>query len=214
MAEARGDFADPLLERAERLISAAVSRLLKTHPDTAQRLAGLEGQVIEVALRDGSRSVYAFPGAEGVRLKRRHAGPVAVKVSGRLSDFLAYARASRRGETLGAGRIEIMGDLAVAQRVQGLLAELRIDWEELLSRLVGDVPAHQVGRAARALLAFGREALGKFERDTAEYLKHELRLAVERAEVERFGRDAFRLADDVDRLEARLRSLAERRGQR
>ena len=202
---------DPLLVRAEELLSAALSRLLRTNPDTARRLAELEGVAIEVALRDGARRAYALPGAHGVRLRRRHDGPVAVRVSGRPADFLAYARASRRGETLGAGRIEIMGDLAVAQRVQGLLAELEIDWEEILSRMIGDVPAHQFGRAARALLALGLEALAKLERDTADYLKHESRAAVQRDDAERFGREAGRLADDVDRLEARLKRLRERR---
>jgi predicted lipid carrier protein YhbT len=129
--QARGakDFVDPLLSRIEDALSLALSRLLNSNPDTAARLAALEGCVIELALRDSARSAYALPGANGVKLKRRHDGAVAVKVSGRVADFLAYARASRRGDSLGAGRIEIAGDLAVAQQVQALLAELSIDWE-------------------------------------------------------------------------------------
>lgn len=209
-ARDRNDFADPLLARLEQAVSMALSRLLKTNADTAARLAALEGSVIEVALRDSARSAYALPSADGVRLKRRHDGAVAVKVSGRVADFLAYARASRRGDSLGAGRIEIAGDLAIAQQVQALLAELSIDWEELLSRSIGDVPAHQVGRAARAFFGLGKRALAKFERDAADYLKHELRLVVSRQELDQFGRAVFTLADDVDRLEARIKRLRER----
>lgn len=204
------DFVDPLLSRFEDTLSLAVSRLLHSNADTAARLAALEGRVIEIALRDSARSAYALPGADGVKLKRRHDGPVAVKVSGRVADFLAYARASRRGDSLGAGRIEIAGDLAVAQQVQALLAELSIDWEELLSRTIGDVPAHQVGRAARAVFAFGRHALAKFERDTADFLKYESRMVVSRQDLDQFGRAVFTLADDVDRLEARIKRLGER----
>jgi ubiquinone biosynthesis protein UbiJ len=204
------DFADPLLARLEEALSAALSRLLRSNPDTQARLAALEGSVIELALRDSARSAYALPGAHGVTLKRRYDGPVAVKVSGRVADFLAYARASRRGDSLGAGRIEIAGDLAIAQQVQGLLAELSIDWEELLSRSIGDVPAHQVGRAARAVFALGKQALAKFERDTADYLKNESRLVVSRQQLEQFGRAVFTLSDDVERLEARLKRLRER----
>lgn len=204
------DFADPLLARLEAALSVALSHLLRTNSDTAARLVALEGSVIEVALRDSARSAYALPGAHGVTLKRRHEGVVAVKVSGRVADFLAYARASRRGDSLGAGRIEIAGDLAIAQQVQALLAELSIDWEELLSRTIGDVPAHQVGRAARALFALGKQALAKFERDTADYLKHESRLVVSRLELEQFGRAVFSLADDIERLEARIKRARER----
>ncbi len=211
-ASSRGerDFADPVLARLEQALSAALSRLLRTDADTAARLAALEGCMIEIALRDSARSAYALPGAHGVTLKRRHEGAVAVKVSGRLADFLAYARASRRGDSLGAGRIEIAGDLAIAQQVQALLAELSIDWEELLSRTIGDVPAHQVGRAARAVFAFGFSALAKLERDAADYLKHESRLVASRQELEQFGRAVFTLADDVERLEARIKRLRER----
>lgn len=204
------DFTDPLLARLEEAVSVALSRLLRTNADTATRLAALEGSVIEIALQGSARSAYALPGAHGVTLKRRHEGVVAVKVSGRVADFLAYARASRRGDSLGAGRIEIAGDLAIAQQVQALLADLSIDWEELLSRTIGDVPAHQVGRAARAVFALGKQALAKFERDTADYLKHESRLVVSRAELEQFGRAVFTLADDIDRFEARLKRARER----
>lgn len=204
------DLPDALLARLEQLLSLALSRLLRSDADTAARLAALDGSVIEIALRDTARSAYALPGAHGVTLKRSHGGTVAVKVSGRVADFLAYARASRRGDSLGAGRIEIAGDLAIAQQVQALLAELDIDWEELLSRAIGDVPAHQIGRAARALLAFGQQALAKFERDTADYLKHESKVVLSRQELERFGRSVFTLADDVARLEARLQRLRTR----
>ena len=205
-----GGFTDPLLARLEEAVSVALSRLLRTNTDTATRLAALEGSVIEIALKGSARSAYALPGAHGVTLKRRHEGVVAVKVSGRVADFLAYARASRRGDSLGAGRIEIAGDLAIAQQVQALLADLRIDWEELLSRTIGDVPAHQVGRAARALFALGKQVLAKFERDTADYLKHESRLVVSRSELEQFGRAVFTLADDIERLEARIKRVRER----
>ena len=205
------EFADPLLTKLEEILSAAVSRLLNTNADTAMRLAALDGRVIEIALRDSARSAFAVPGAHGVHLRRRHDGPVAVKVSGRIADFIAYARASRRGDSLGAGRIEIAGDLAVAQQVQALLADLKIDWEELLSRAIGDVPAHQVGRAARALFGLGREAFAKLERDTADYLNHESQLLARREDRDQFGRAVFSLADDVDRLEVRVQRLRERK---
>ncbi len=205
------EFADPLLTKLEEILSRAVSRLLKTNADTTTRLVALQGQVIEIALRDSARSAFAVAGAHGVHLRRRHDGPVAVKVSGRFADFIAYARASRRGDSLGAGRIEIAGDLAVAQQVQALLADLKIDWEELLSRAIGDVPAHQVGRAARAVFAFGREAFAKLERDTADYLHHESQLVPRREDLDQFGRAVFRLADDIDRLAVRVQRLRERK---
>lgn len=204
-------WTDSGLARLERLVSSALSRLLTADADCAERLARLEGSVIEVQLKDSPRRAYALPGRHGVHLRRHHDGDVAVRVSGRMADFIAYARASRRGDSLGAGRIEISGDLAVAQQVQALLAELSIDWEEVLAGTIGDVPAHTLGRLARALGGWGEAALRRLERDAADYLKHESRLVVQRREVEDLGRAVFALADDVERLAARVQRLRERR---
>ena len=201
---------DPLLARLAALLSRAVSSLVSTDPDSAERLARLDGAVIAIQLRDSSWQAFAVPRDRGVELKRQHDGAVAVRVSARFADFIAYARASRRGDSLGAGRIEISGDLAVAQQVQALLAELSIDWEEVLARMVGDIPAHQCGRLARAVATWGRDTLAKFERDTADYLHYDSRLVVERRAIEELGRAVFVLADDVARFEARLRRLAAR----
>ena len=99
----------------------------------------------------------------------------------------------------------------MAQQVQALLAELSIDWEEVLARLLGDVPAHQLGRLARAAGNWVQTFRRKFERDTADYLLHEQGLIAGRHEVEDLGRAIFTLSNDVDRAEVRLRRLRERR---
>lgn len=194
---------DPLA-RLERLLAAAISRLLLADEERARRLARLEGNVIELCVRDTRWRAYALPSAGGISLRREHSGKVDVRVTGRPADFLAYARASRRGDSFGAGRIEISGDLAVAQNVQTLLADLDIDWEDLMAPVIGDIGAHQVARAARSALAFLAGSAARVETDVADYLHHESGLAPTRDEIETLGRAIFAIADDVDRLEARL----------
>ncbi|MGR8919954.1 MAG: ubiquinone biosynthesis accessory factor UbiJ [Gammaproteobacteria bacterium] len=191
-----------------RLVSRAISRLLELDVDTAARLARLEGHTMLVRVSDSEWQLALC--IEGGRLELGDAGQrePEVVITGRVSDFLALARARRRGETVGAGRIEISGDLAVAQDVQALLEMLEVDFDELLSSYVGDVAAHQIGTAVRGL---GRAAGGgarRFEQDLADYLKHEIELLPQRDEVERQRDAIFTLADDVDRAAARVRRLA------
>ncbi len=199
-------LSDPLA-RLEGLLSAAVSRLLLADDERARRLARLDGTVIELCVRDTRWRAFALPSASGIRLHREYDGKVDVRVIGRPGDFLAYARASRRGDSLGAGRIEISGDLAVAQNVQSLLADLDIDWEDLLAPLIGDVGAHQLARAARAAMTFLGDNAARFETDIADYLHHESGLAPTREETDVQRRAVFSITDDVDRLEARLARL-------
>jgi ubiquinone biosynthesis protein UbiJ len=57
--------------------------------------------------------------------------------------------------------------------------------------------------------AFGRRAATTGMRNVAEYLAHERRDLVPRAEAEDFYRNVERLREDLDRLEARTRLLGE-----
>jgi ubiquinone biosynthesis accessory factor UbiJ len=120
--------------------------------------------------------------------------------------------ASPRPEAaLRAGAVHIEGDAEVAQTFSELLKHARPDLEEELSRVIGDVAAHQVGNIARSALTFGRRAADTFAQNVAEYLQEEGRDLPTRVEADEFIAGVDRLRDDADRLEARLARL-ERQG--
>jgi len=130
---------------------------------------------------------------------------------------LSLARAGMSGtpDSLRQGMTEVSGDPAVAQEFRQLLDLAKPDWEEELSRAVGDVLARQLGNAARSLAGWGRRAADALARDTAEFLSEESRQLPTRFELEEFLEDVDRLRDDVDRCAARLdRIEAKRRGRR
>ena len=88
-----------------------------------------------------------------------------------------------------------------------ILDGIDIDWEEHLSRVTGDVLAHQVGNVARGMLEWGRNTLDTVSRDVAEYLHEESRDLPTRGEVDEFLARIDTLRLDVDRLEARVQRL-------
>ncbi len=107
----------------------------------------------------------------------------------------------RRGET------QIRGDAEVAQKFQELLRLLSPDPEEELSLLIGDAPAHRVGRLARGTLGWSRRAVTTLLRDLGEYASHERGDLVSRQEGDQFLRGVDTLREEVDRFEARLTLL-------
>ena len=189
-------------------VSRTVSELLLSDDGAAERLSGLDGRVVVLSIKNTDFSAFVAPSAKGIRLLEKHEGQVDVQVTGSISDFIAYARASKRGDSIGAGRIEISGDVVTAQSVQALLSELDIDWEDILSRYVGDVGAHQAGRIFRSLVSFGRKASERLEQDLSEYLQIEAHVLPTRRDADRLCRAVFILTDDVDRFEARVRNFA------
>src|SRR4051794_23869375 len=102
------------------------------------------------------------------------------------------------------GDVRIDGDAELAQKFRGLLGLLRPDLEDELSLVVGDVPAHQIGRFARAAFAWTRKAAETTVRNAAEYLGHERRDLVPRGEADQYLQGVDKLREDVDRLAARI----------
>jgi ubiquinone biosynthesis accessory factor UbiJ len=108
--------------------------------------------------------------------------------------------------------IRIAGDAEVAQRFRDLLQLAQPDVEEELSRVVGDVAAHQVANLARGFFDWGRKAADSFSTNVVEYLQEEGRDVPSRVEVEEFLEAVDQLREATDRLEARV-SRAESRSQ-
>jgi ubiquinone biosynthesis protein UbiJ len=124
---------------------------------------------------------------------------------------LLRAGVTGRADALGAGGAEVRGDPVVAQDFQRLLSLARPDWEEELSRLVGDVAAHQLGTMARGLAGWSRKAADTLALDAGEFLTEESRQIPTRYEIEEVLDSVDSVRDDVDRLEARLDRLRESR---
>jgi ubiquinone biosynthesis protein UbiJ len=129
------------------------------------------------------------------------------QICGGLFSLLSLT-ASRPEASIQRGDVAIRGDAELAQKFQELTRLLRPDFEEELSLVLGDVPAHQIGRLARTVSGWTRRAAWTTVRNVAEYLAHERRELVSRNEAEPFLRDIDTLREDVDRLGARIDSLS------
>lgn len=109
------------------------------------------------------------------------------------------------------GDAAMSGDGEIAAKFQELLTLLRPDPEEELALVLGDVPAHQLARAARRAAAWGRRAADTAWRSSADFLAHERADLVPRHEGEQFLKGVDALREDLDRLAARIELLSQRR---
>jgi ubiquinone biosynthesis protein UbiJ len=137
--------------------------------------------------------------------------PTEATVRGGLLSLLALTGDSAQ-KVLQRGDVTISGDSEVAERFRELVQLLRPDPEEELALLIGDIPAHQLGRLARLGASFSVRAAQTTLRNLAEYWAHERGDLVSRNEGEQFLRGVDALREDADRLQARLDLLAQRRG--
>ena len=184
-------------------LETAFNQLLRLDPEMPPRLAELAGAVIAIDLEGLGLSVYLQPDAHGVRVLTEYDGEPTAQISG---TPLALAR-YWRGDKTAAHTLTMAGDAAVARQFQTLLTQLDIDWEEQLSRIIGDAAAHQLGEFWRGFRHWSRRSSETLLRNGGEYLHYELRALPPRPAVEHFLSAVDALREDADRLAARIARL-------
>lgn len=108
-----------------------------------------------------------------------------------------------------AGHVSIEGDTDLAQEFSDILANLDIDWEELLSAKIGDVVAHQTMQQVRQAQDYVAQMADTLQQNLSEYLTEEARLLPYHYEVEDWLVEVERIRDDVERLSVRVDLLTQ-----
>jgi ubiquinone biosynthesis protein UbiJ len=188
-------------------LEAAINQYLKLDPSTSQRLAILEGQVIAVELRGLGLRFYLLPGPGGMQILSYYAGDPDTWLIGTPLGLAQLASGSGGSGRLFSGDVEIRGDVSLGEQFREIMDDMQIDWEEILSHVVGDFAARKLGNAAHETAAWARSSAETLALNLTEYLHEEGRLLPYREQVEEFMSAVDTLRSDVDRLEARIRRL-------
>ena len=123
----------------------------------------------------------------------------------RISPFLLPRLAAH--EEAAFREIEMQGDMELGEEVSFLARNLTWDAEEDLSRVVGDIAAHRIVSAARALRDWSADAGVRIAQGAAEYWTEESPLIATRVKVNTFVSGVAELRDAVERLEKRIGKL-------
>ena len=103
--------------------------------------------------------------------------------------------------------IQISGDSEFVQSVYRLFLDMEIDWQEPLSRVIGDVPTHGLEQLLGNLNDFARNSVSSLKRNIDEYLHEESRVTPPGNQVDIFDKDLDSLRLRLDRLQARIQQL-------
>ena len=203
---------DPL-EKLLRPLTTVLNRNISETTPARELCQRLDGKTVAIRVRDTALAMYFDISDEVLSLKTVSESDPDVILTGSL---LTLARmAGPKAESVGEvavrdGALDITGDAYTAQTFQKLLGYAKPDFEEELSHVVGDTAAHSTSMLVKNIANWARDARATLGSNIREYLQEEACEVPSRYEVEKFASEVDSLRDDVARLEARIKRLAER----
>jgi ubiquinone biosynthesis protein UbiJ len=193
----------------ERL-QAMIDRAVEGSPRARELLAQLEGRRMQVVARHTPWQLNLHATGGRLLLSRQPTPDSDVQLAGTPLALLSLLREDPAA-VIRRGDVSLNGDAEAGQRFQELTQLLRPDLEAGLARIIGDIPAYGVGSMLRKALAYGRAAATTQADNIGEYLAHERKVLVPRAEARQFLEDVDALRESTDRLAARIEQLEQSR---
>lgn len=191
-------------------LEQGVNAYLRLDPDTLTRLAELNGKVIAVEISSLDQVLYLHPVLSGINISTQHAMPdVQLRGTPWALLRLMLHKGNEAQALVTRGEVEITGELELARVFKAILDSIDIDWEELFSKVLGDVPAHKLANAVRNTQAWGARTAASLTENFAEYQQEESRNLPGQAEVQEFLQAVDEMRDDVERVAQRIQRLQE-----
>jgi ubiquinone biosynthesis protein UbiJ len=127
-----------------------------------------------------------------------------------ISTLIELKKEQQLTDLIKNNKLDIQGDLKVAQRFADIAQTLDIDWQSELAKRIGDIPTYKIGLLGRQLLNKLSFAATQIPADASEWLVHEKRLIITAAELSYFGRDVEHTEQQTADLNQRIDQLINR----
>ena len=107
-------------------------------------------------------------------------------------------------------KVNIEGDTHLAAELAKVLTNMRWDYEDDLSQLIGDVPANKMGEFSRQTTKTIKDTTTNLAEMLSEYWQEETPMIAKKRHVEEFNAGVDCLRADVARFEKKLQKLTQK----
>lgn len=181
------------------------NHLLGMDQNALQHCRELQGHIIAINFTDVEKTLYCHPGSWGMRISLEQPAkePSAV-IRGRVMALVNLSLNKDKLSTSIQERIDISGNTAVAQKFQKILTELDIDWQQQLSRVVGDALAFRIFQGINLTRKWASESFQTVALTGRDHLQKDNGHMPSKIEFDRFKSQVTDLRHSVERMEALL----------
>lgn len=195
-----------LQQLAHSFIEPLINNLLKDDASAKEKLNKLNGKSFAVQLTNLSIQLKLSVNNHKLMLSNNMES-ADCKVITTSDQLKQLSDASQLTKLIKQDKLELEGDLAIAQAFSGLLMDNDINWQNALAKYVGDGMAHRIVEKAENLATLFRNKSTDANYTMSSLLTDELKVAPTEQEVSLFSNQVDALSAQVDRLSAQLTQL-------
>lgn len=104
-------------------------------------------------------------------------------------------------------RLDVQGDIKVAQQFANIAESLEIDWQSEIAKHIGDIPTYKLEQFGKSLAKKLNFAGQQIQADASEWLVHEKRLVVTSSQIAHFSQQVTEISQQTDIVSARIQQL-------
>lgn len=205
---------DPTLSTAALAsLELAINKALELDLSAQQQLQQLSPNSLNLQCHDLNISLFILLHNGQIQLLQHYEQPCSAVISGPGKAFLELLSSEDKGASLISGELQLQGNSQLLLELQAIMNSLELDWEARLAGVLGDIPAHLIGRSGRHFWQFTQQSGKKFRQHLQDFIVEEARLLPSCPEAENFYQQINELQYRCDRLAARLQKAQQQLAQ-
>ncbi len=194
----------------EKILNTLASR----DPYIAAQFGKFDGKVLEINCHRPSLTINLRFEDDSLKLGAIDCDTLGIQadavISGSAADLLQLLAQDSSDRPLANDAINISGDAILVQDIYHTISELDVDWDDLLSPLLGDLLSNEFRNLSKNTRSFSEHARQSMSRNIDDYLTEEARLIPDKSAVDSFGDDLDRLRLRIDRAGAQADIIRKR----
>ena len=190
-------------------LETIINQLLIFDKESLVALSSFKGIVVAVDVQNTSSIFYITITESGVSLTNEFELIPDIIVRGSSFELYEYLISINNSQEFQTGKLEVAGDISVAQKIQSIVKNLDIDWEDYISNWIGDSLTHKLGRAVKNSINLLHSVNKNIKYNLSDYLRYETEYLIDRNEQDEFSQSVDVLRDDAERLKLRINRIVE-----
>ena len=107
-------------------------------------------------------------------------------------------------------KLDVQGDIKVAQQFANIAESLEIDWQSEIAKHIGDIPTYKLSQLGKKIAKRLNFASQQIQADASEWLVHEKRLVVTSSQIDNFSQQVTEISKQTDTVSARIQRLTQK----